>query len=202
MRKKILIILASLLVFMPANAKSVDWALPESYVQYAPFAMDLLLPVCGVPSRISFEDRAIQATVSFALDIAIVQIIKGLVSEERPDGSNFNSFPSGHTSIAFTGAELVRMDYGNAWGVASYLSAAYVGAARVQHKRHYWHDAAVGAALGVLSAHLGRAITPYVRTWVVDPVFDFLGLDSQTTSLTPAVDPLSGTAMARFCITF
>lgn len=78
--------------------------------------------------------------------------LKYSINSERPNGSG-QSFPSGHTSIAFAGAEFIRKQYGWWWGVPSYLAASYVGWSRVETKNHWTTDVVAGAAIGILSNH-------------------------------------------------
>jgi hypothetical protein len=78
--------------------------------------------------------------------------LKYAVNERRPNGGA-NSFPSGHTSFAFTGAEFIRKEYGWAWGVPAYAVASYVGWSRVEARAHYTHDVLAGAAIGILANH-------------------------------------------------
>lgn len=78
--------------------------------------------------------------------------LKYSINETRPNGES-RSFPSGHTSIAFTGAEFIRKEYGWRWAAPAYVAAGFVGWSRVEAKKHYVHDVLAGAALGVLANH-------------------------------------------------
>ncbi|MCG9729777.1 phosphatase PAP2 family protein [Shewanella sp. Isolate13] len=70
----------------------------------------------------------------------------------RPDGSESNSFPSGHTSAAFSGAAYIHHRYGNAWGIPAYAAATFVGASRVWANRHYVDDVLAGGSIAVFSS--------------------------------------------------
>lgn len=83
------------------------------------------------------------------------QGVKFAVGRTRPDGTGL-SFPSGHTATAFATATVVQRNLGWKFGVPAYAAAAYVGASRIQDKRHYLSDVAFGAALGVVA---GRSVT-------------------------------------------
>jgi hypothetical protein len=78
--------------------------------------------------------------------------LKYAVDEDRPNGGS-RSFPSGHTSMAFTGAEFIRKEYGWGWAAPAYVAAGFVGWSRVYAKKHYTHDVVAGAVLGVLANH-------------------------------------------------
>lgn len=79
-------------------------------------------------------------------------VLKVTVNETRPDGGRY-SFPSGHASTAFAGAEFIRKEYGWGWGTPAYLAASFVAWSRVDAKRHYTHDVLAGAAIGILANH-------------------------------------------------
>lgn len=79
-------------------------------------------------------------------------ILKYAVKEKRPDGSNFHSFPSGHTSTTFAAATFLQRRYGWKFGVPAYAVAAYVGWGRVYARKHHWWDVLAGAAIGAGSA--------------------------------------------------
>jgi membrane-associated phospholipid phosphatase len=83
------------------------------------------------------------------------QALKFAVRRVRPDDTPY-SFPSGHTSTTFATATVLQRHFGWKVGVPAYGLAAYVGASRIQAKRHYLSDVAFGAALGIVA---GRTVT-------------------------------------------
>jgi membrane-associated phospholipid phosphatase len=83
---------------------------------------------------------------------ATTQILKYTVREERPnepEGSHGRTFPSGHTSFAFSGAAYWQRRYGWQVGAPTYIAASYVGYSRVHASKHNWADVAAGAAIGI-----------------------------------------------------
>jgi hypothetical protein len=107
------------------------------------------------------------------------EALKRSVSERRPNGGQ-HSFPSGHTSFAFTGAEFIRKEYGWAWGAPAYLAASFVGWSRVEAQAHHTHDVLAGAAIGILANHdFGEVTTRFGR----------LSLESADLSTPTAVVP-------------
>lgn len=184
-RRPVLVIMLALAFVPDLLARSRDSRYVETYLQYVPAAMHLGLGYAGVKSCNNGWGRAFECGYAYLSDALIVNLaMKNLVEEERPDGSAFNSFPSGHTATAFTGAELVRLEYGWGWGAGAYAIAAGTGAMRVYHQRHWWWDAAAGAGIGILSANIGR--------WLLKP----------TASIFPVVDPAAGLYCATFTMTF
>ena len=72
-----------------------------------------------------------EGTKEAALSIGTTAVItwagKETVRKMRPDGSDRQSFPSGHTSAAFSGAAFLGTRYGWQWGAPAYAAAAFVG---------------------------------------------------------------------------
>jgi membrane-associated phospholipid phosphatase len=59
--------------------------------------------------------------------------------------------------VAFTGAELLRREYGEEYpwvAVAGYAVAIAVGAMRICNNRHWLGDVLAGAGLGIMSVTL------------------------------------------------
>ena len=81
--------------------------------------------------------------------------IKVSVNRTRPDGTNL-SFPSGHTSVSFASATVLQRELGWKVGIPAYAVASFIGASRIEDKRHFLSDVAFGAAIGLAA---GRTVT-------------------------------------------
>jgi len=84
----------------------------------------------------------------FVLTAAATQLLKHWTRSRRPDGSDHLSFPSGHTSAAFSLAasrSAQRPGESALW----YAGAATIGASRVVLNRHRIEDVLAGAAIGI-----------------------------------------------------
>lgn len=135
----------------------------DDYIQYLPVALYLTLDYMGVPAKHSFGERAAVAAVTYLSVVALSQGVKYTVREPRPDTGTRNSFPSGHTTTAFAGAELVRTEYGWGVGMAAYAMAATVGIMRMYNGRHWLNDVVAGMGFGILSARIGYWMLPLNR---------------------------------------
>lgn len=67
-----------------------------------------------------------------------------------------NSFPSGHTTVAFAAATVYALEYKNKplVPILSYTAATLVGLSRMTENKHWITDVVSGAALGYLSGRL------------------------------------------------
>jgi PAP2 superfamily len=132
----------------------------------AAFALTFLLNGSSEPDRRNLNtDELLHLNNSprhdFGLAVGrsfvLTESLKYAFNETRPDGGT-HSFPSGHTALAFTGAEFIRKEYGLLWGLPAYAIASYVGWSRVESREHYTHDVLAGAAIGILVNHDFREI--------------------------------------------
>ena len=133
----------------------------DDYSQYVPFTAAMLSGTFGLKTQNNFKGRAIYAAMSYGAMAITVNILKKTVKELRPDGSDYNSFPSGHTATAFTGAELFHQELKYSHPLLSYAGypiAAGVGTFRMLNNKHYLSDVLVGAGIGMLSAKLAYSI--------------------------------------------
>jgi hypothetical protein len=85
-----------------------------------------------------------------------VELLKGTINSERPDGSDNDSFPSGHTSDAFAPAWYMYHRYGLNESLPYLAAASYVGYARVKLDRHRPID--VGTSI-VISYYISKYFT-------------------------------------------
>lgn len=97
----------------------------------------------------------------------IVQPIKFASARQRPDGSNHQSFPSGHAAITFATATVIERHLGWRKAALGYLIASYVAASRLHDNVHYPSDVVFGAAVGTIA---GRTVVHHKADyWAVLP---------------------------------
>jgi len=102
-------------------------------------------------------DEAWTVGESFLASYATTSVLKATVSRLRP-GHGTHSFPSGHSSMAFTGATLMELNSGPLLGIPAYGLAAFTAFERVESGRHFPSDVLAGAAIGTLSAGIFDAL--------------------------------------------
>ncbi|MFI3319007.1 MAG: phosphatase PAP2 family protein [Rikenellaceae bacterium] len=135
----------------------------DEYLRFAPIATLWALDATKIPARHAIGEQTLMlATASVAM-ASMSAITKSIVSRTRPDGSGSDSYPSGHTALAFMGAEFLRMEYGQSspWvGVAGYSFALATAYLRIYNGEHYLGDILAGAGVGLLSVKIAYWCAP------------------------------------------
>jgi hypothetical protein len=137
----------------------------DDYLQYSPLAAIFVLKAAGVKSRSSFSDQWKICGISLVSTAIMVGALKKITGERRPDGSSTESFPSGHTALAFTGAEMLFQEYRNTSkfiGYTGYAAATATGILRMYNNKHWLGDVIAGAGFGILSAKLAYWLEPKI----------------------------------------
>jgi membrane-associated phospholipid phosphatase len=137
---------AFLALSTPAHAGSNGWATASDVGRDG-----LVIVALGLPAVQSDWQGTKQAAFSIGASSLASTGLKEIISEERPDGSNDQSFPSGHTSVSFAAAATLHKRYGWQVGLPAHLVAAFVGVARVKADKHFVHDVVAGAVIGEAS---------------------------------------------------
>jgi membrane-associated phospholipid phosphatase len=138
----------------------------DDFLAFSPAALALGLKLSGVKTRDNLTDGFFIYAISFALSEGIVQGLKYSTRELRPDGSDFQSFPSAHTAISFAGAEFVHQEYidQSPWiSIGGYGLAITTGAFRMMNNKHWLSDVAFGAGVGILSTKLIYLLYPKIK---------------------------------------
>ena len=138
----------------------------DDYTQYFGPAMTLGLKLGGVEGRSDWGRFLASAAMSYGIMAAIVNGIKYTAKEMRPDGSQANSWPSGHTATSFVGASILHKEYGltrSPWySIAGYGVATATGVMRVLNNRHWVSDVLSGAGIGIMSTEVAYALSDVI----------------------------------------
>lgn len=138
----------------------------DDFSQYAPALSVYALNAAGIEGKNNFKDRSLILVTSYIIMSATVLGLKSLTRVERPDGSSNNSFPSGHTATAFSGAEFLWQEYKDKsiwYGISGYIVATGTGVFRIVNNKHWLTDVAAGAGIGILSTKIAYWINPYIN---------------------------------------
>ena len=134
---------AALLLATPAQASDHGWATASDVGRDV-----LVISALGLPAVQGDWPGAKQAAFSLGATALVTTALKETISEERPDGSDNKSFPSGHTSMSFAAAATLEKRHGWEVGVPAHIIATFVGVARVEADKHFVHDVVAGAVIG------------------------------------------------------
>ena len=154
-----------------------DFVYAKSTTETIGDILSIALPVTayGTTLFINDKDGQMQFYKSYATTMGTTYLLKYTVREKRPDNNNKDSFPSAHTSSAFSGASFIHKRYGLKYAILPYISAIYAGYSRVNTNKHHAIDVYVGAAIGVLSSWY--FVSPYKNLQITPLVgSDFKGL--------------------------
>lgn len=114
------------------------------------------------------QQHAIRTADALAVSTLLAEGLKIAVHKKRPDGSDYQSFPSGHATAAFTVAAIQAHSHPKQ-AIFWYAGATTIAASRVKLHRHYTVDVLAGAALGYATArwelgqNRGLLLRPFIR---------------------------------------
>lgn len=165
----------------------------DDYLQYTPAALMLGLKAFGVENRNGWGRMLTSDAFSVILGVSLINSMKYSTRVLRPDGTTYNSFPSGHTAVAFMTATMLHKEYGTTrspwYSIAGYTMALGTGVSRQLKNRHWVSDVLMGAAIGIFSTEMGyfladlifkerQIIRPYknYRLSALDHAPSFMGL--------------------------
>lgn len=138
----------------------------DNITRYTPAAAVYGLDLLGVKAKHNVIDRSLMLLMSAVIAQASVNGIKSLSHRARPNGSDNNSFPSGHTSFAFMSAEFLNQEYKDQsvwYGIGGYAIATGTGILRLYNNAHWVSDVVAGAGFGILSTKLTYLVYPYIK---------------------------------------
>lgn len=137
----------------------------DTYIQVLPLGLTYALKSFGFQSRSSWSELITANILTLGIGTGIVHTIKGNIKELRPDGSAYNSFPSGHTTLAFMCASILSKEYKEKYpylSILGYTTAAVTGLSRITNNRHWIQDIYAGAGIGILATEFSYHLTDII----------------------------------------
>jgi len=153
----------------------------DDYLQYTPGAAIYALNWSGISAKNNTGSILTHHLTSLATMGFVVNSIKNSVAVLRPDGSSYNSFPSGHTAMAFANAAMLQKEYGHIsiwYPIIGYTAATCTGVGRMLNNRHWLPDILAGAGIGILSTHFAYFVMDHVK----NDYGSLKGLSKETTN--------------------
>jgi membrane-associated phospholipid phosphatase len=120
----------------------------------------------GMKAKNHWFDQTKYLFISNVVSTGISELLKSLITKTRPDGTDAHSFPSGHTTIAFTNAAVLQNEFQGTspvFAYSGYAFAATTGVFRMLNNRHYLSDVLVGAGIGILVTQLVYHFEPFKK---------------------------------------
>lgn len=124
----------------------------DDWLQYMPGFSVYVLNSLGYQGKNNLLDATRQYLLSSLAMTVVVQTTKRITGLRRPDGFGNNTFPSGHTAVAFVAAEFLNQEYKDRSVIIpaiGYTAAVTVGYMRLYNNRHWFKDIISGAGIGM-----------------------------------------------------
>lgn len=138
----------------------------DNYLQFAPAVAVYALNISGIKGKHNLFDASMLYFTSAAVMGISTHFLKQGVGRLRPNGKEYNSFPSGHTASAFVSAEFLYQEYKeiNPWiGYGGYFVASITGTLRMYNDNHWFSDVVAGAGIGIASAKIAYLVYPHIK---------------------------------------
>jgi hypothetical protein len=157
----------------------------EDYLQFMPIAELYIADLAGIKSKNHWFDQTKYLGFSNIISAGLTLGLKHLTQKTGPNKLPF-SFPSGHTTFAFTNATVLYNEFSETSLLLAYSGYAFATAAgtlRMVHNEHWFSDVLLGAGIGIMAAHL---------VYYIEPLKNFNPfLKSDNITLTPLINDSS-----------
>jgi len=142
-----------------------DYELPiDDYILFVPIVQMYAADAFGMKAKNHWFDQTKYLFISNVVSTGVSELLKATISKTRPDGTDTDSFPSGHSTIAFTNAAVLQHEFQDAspvFAYSGYAFAATTGVFRMLNNRHYLSDVLVGAGIGIFVTQLVYHFEPF-----------------------------------------
>ena len=142
------------------SKKNKDKAI-DGFLKWSPWIAVVITAICKEKTVRTAKQTIVTAAGCVALQYVVVETLKKVVNERRPHSFKTDSFPSGHTSASFAGAEMLRTELKHSNPVLSYggyVLAIITGIRRLKERKHWFQDIAGGTVLGIISTYTSKKI--------------------------------------------
>ena len=139
------------------NSVGNDYQTPiDDYLLFVPIVQMYAADAFGMKAKNDWFDQTKYLIISNVVSTGISELLKATITKTRPDGDPY-SFPSGHSTIAFTNAAVLQNEFqetSTVYAYSGYAFAATTGVFRMLNNKHYVSDVLVGAGIGILVTQL------------------------------------------------
>jgi membrane-associated phospholipid phosphatase len=138
----------------------------DDYTKYVPVIEMYIADLCYKKTKGEVFQQTKNYLIARILNSLATSGLKGATQVTRPDGTE-RSFPSGHTSFAFTGATALFLEYKDddkILAFSGFVFSTVTGFLRITNNRHWISDVIAGAGIGMLSSTLVWYTNP-LKSW-------------------------------------
>jgi hypothetical protein len=138
----------------------------DDHLRHVPALASLSLSLLGIKGKHSTLNQALLFGLTYTINNTITSNLKRMTHVQRPNGQSYDSFPSQHTSAAFSAATLLHKEYGGRsiwYSIAGYGVAATTGGLRIAKDNHWLSDVLAGAGVGIISTELAYWAYPWLH---------------------------------------
>ena len=136
----------------PKTSTADVWARFGDLGRFGLIAAALVLPL----KRRDF-DGSFDALTAVVATSALCKAVKPFVPERRPNGEDWNSFPSQHAAESFAAALALRRYFGRGTGAAAIGVGTLVAMSRLFALKHHARDIVAGIVIGATATVLVEA---------------------------------------------
>jgi len=144
----------------------------DDLLKWIPYASVFLLKIFGAKTRSSLMRQLVILGATESMRYFIADSLKKMVHEHRPLPMMGNhSFPSGHTTASFAGAEFMHKELKGSLPVLScvgYAGAVVVATIRLMENKHWLRDVVAGAAIGILTTKVVYALLAKKKKKIIE----------------------------------
>ncbi len=134
----------------------------DDFIQFVPIAEMYGADLIGIKAKNHWFDQSKNLFISSLLTTGTIWILKRWTNKTRPSGARF-SFPSGHTTFAFTNATVLYNEFHQTSPVlaySGYFFATTTGTFRMLNNKHWLSDVLAGAGIGIILTNLVYYVEP------------------------------------------
>ena len=160
-------------------------------------------PVDTIPATRRIAPVVVRIGGSAVMNLAMTEVLKSSIHEMRPNRHDNHSWPSRHTSWAFTAASVVSHElyrHSPWWVVGAHTAANAMALQRTFSRNHYPKDVLGGAAVGLVSTEVAYLVSdlifPGSAPRLENAADEWLpSFDATTSALFPIGDIAPGTTV-------
>lgn len=121
----------------------------ERDIQVAGQVIATAMPVAVASIALYKHDRLglAQFALESLLTVGTVYGLRSLVKEERPNGDNYQSFPSLTTAVSASGSSFLIRRYGWEYGLPASALTSFASWSTTQAREHRWYDTLTSSAI-------------------------------------------------------